>query len=134
MHGNEAEFLESITGFVGSWYLFAALMNTGAALYLWRSGRVTTLVKVAGVGLNTLTLWALVATVFVTLSGLAFGGGVGGLRLPQALRDAFDAVMAPQYYVTGMLVFLAILYVARRFFVQPVVAWGVISGRILIRR
>ena len=60
MHGNEAEFLESITGFVGSWYLFAALMNTGAALYLWRSGRVTTLVKVAGVGLNTLVLWGLV--------------------------------------------------------------------------
>ena len=78
MHGNETEFLESITGFVGSWYLFAALMNTGAALYLWRSGRVTTLVKVAGVGLNTLVLWGLVATVFVTLSGVAFGGGVGG--------------------------------------------------------
>ena len=124
MHGNEVEFLESVSGFVGSWYLFGALMNASAALYLWRAGRVATLMKPGGVAITTVSLWSTVAAVFVVLSALAFGGGVGSLRLPQGLRDQFDTVMAPQYYVTGVLVFLGTMYLARRFFVKPFVAWS----------
>ena len=48
MHGHVpyATFLHQIAGFLGSFYLFLAVMNAVAALVIWQSGRDKVLFRV----------------------------------------------------------------------------------------
>jgi hypothetical protein len=82
MHGhNEAEFLRSVAGFLGGYYLMLAALNGTAALYLWRSGKARPLCSwVAPSWYNsTAFLWLLLAGIFGGIvSPLAFSGDPSG--------------------------------------------------------
>ena len=58
MHGHvdEVEFLGKLSGFLGGYYLFVAIMNGGAALYLWVSGRDRKLMDTPAGALTTSVL------------------------------------------------------------------------------
>ena len=128
MHGhNETEFLQDISGFIGSYYLFIGMMNAVAALYLWRTNRAAVLRRIGQVTITSSHLWLAVAMFFVIVSAIALGGGVKVLGFSQATRDLLDSVMAPEYYVSGMMILLLVLYAGRRFFVKPAVAWGMLN-------
>jgi hypothetical protein len=127
-HGNEADFLYNISGFLGCYYLALAVMNGVAALYMWQSGRSTTLFRlpVFGFPVTTAIIWLGVAIFFTLISPLAMSGDPDLMRLisfPAPLRAAFDKILGPVVYNVGTLVLLTLLFLGRRFFVKPVVAW-----------
>jgi len=121
MHG-DPNFLAKISGFLGGYYLFLALMNGVAALYLWRSGKG---IRLFGT-VTTVYLWAALALIFTIISSLAFGGLAGPFSqafLPNLVREGINALMGPVTYTVGSLILMGFMFVFRRFFVKPTVAW-----------
>jgi len=125
MHGpvDPAEFLEGVSGFIGGYYLTLALLNAVASFYLWQTHRMRTLFRAGDLAFTTAHIWLLFSLLFTILGGVAMGGGVGALSLPALVRDVLDALMNPVFYSVGTLVVLVILFIGRKFFVKPVVAW-----------
>ncbi|HJN09516.1 MAG TPA: hypothetical protein QF564_12560 [Pirellulaceae bacterium] len=124
MHGhNTAEFLQGVSGFIGCYYLALAAMNATAALFLWQTGRARTFFKASGFALTTAHIWLVVALVFTTMGAVALGGGVSVLAVPGGIRAMIDQIMGPMVYTVGTLLILALLFLARNFFVKPMVAW-----------
>ncbi len=134
MHGNNVEFLEQISGFVGCYYVALAVMNAIAALYLWQSGRAKPLFRVPILDFlfSTAHFWLIVGTVFLAMGGMALGGGLTALSLSQGSRDFLDWMMGPVVYSVGTLVVLSFVFWARKFFVQPFVAWAVLNLSLLV--
>ena len=127
MHGHvdTAEFLGGVSGFLGGYYLALAVMNATAALYLWRTGRQRTLCDTPFGPFTTATLWLLVSMAFVVMAPIALTGDpflMGFLSIPEVVRDQLDKAMGPVAYSVGTLVLFAVLYVGRKFFVQPEIA------------
>ena len=83
MHGHVSyeDFILQVAGFLTAYYLFVAVMNAFAALYLWQSGRAKVLLRLPGSGLAVTTahVWLLVAGVFTILSAYATNGGAAAL-------------------------------------------------------
>ena len=83
MHGHVSyeDFILQISGFLTAYYLFIAMMNAGAAFYLWRSGGATKLCRLPGPGVTITTahVWLLVAGVFTVLGAYATNGGAAAL-------------------------------------------------------
>lgn len=130
MHGHvdEAQFLQGISGFLGSFYLLLAIANAIMAFYLWKSGRSVTFFRIPILGLpfSTALIWLIVAMIFTFMAPMAMSGSpqlMSLISFPAVARDAFDSIMGPVVYNVGTLVILAILFLGRRFFVQPAVAW-----------
>ena len=126
MHGlSQAEFLESISGFLGTYYLLLAIMNGIAALYVWKQ------VKNGALAL----VWLGVAVFFMLLSPLAYSGSPQTMSLvsmPQIIRDFVDSQLATaEMYAIGTLGALIVLYFGRSFFVKPVVAWWMLNISLL---
>ena len=127
MHGqNYDEFILGVSGFLTAYYLFIAIMNGVAALYLWQSGRAKSLFRFPALGfmVSTAHVWVGVAGMFLMLGAGATNGGATVLALPEDLRVGIDKLMNPITYTLGTLVFFTIMFVARKFFVQPTVAWA----------
>jgi hypothetical protein len=137
MHGhNEVEFLRNVAGFLGVYYLMLAALNATAALYLWRSGKARQLCPwLAPMWYNnTAILWLLLSGVFVCISPLAFSGDpwlMGFVSVPHWMRDQINALMGPTIYSVGSLAILVVLYIFRRFFVHPTVAWLLLNAALL---
>ena len=130
-HGlTEGQFYEMVGSFLVPFYLALASMNGLAALYLWRSGQVSTWfslpVPLVGkkVAVTNSLVWLIVAACFAILSALA-GGWVSILSLPEGLRDAINQGTGPVIYSVGTSIGLIVLYFCRRFFVKPAVAWAI---------
>lgn len=179
MHGTEAEFLVSISTFLGTYYLLLGLMNAVAAYYLW---------EVLHQPRHAL-VWLGVSLLFVMMSPLAYSGDaaimawvsvpaliqdiinvglgttdhrlitfviavVGGILCLLAMRGAPEVghkspgplwgigltllVLAllvllvcegtgAVTYSLGSLLMLIVLFVYRRFFSRPVVAWTMLN-------
>jgi hypothetical protein len=134
MHGNSAEFLEQISGFVGCYYVAVAVMNGVAALFLWQTGNAQRLfrVPIVGFAFSTAHIWLVVSMIFLMMGGIALGGSVAVLSLGQGMRDFFDLLMGPVVYSVGTLVVLSLVFVARKFFVKPIVAWSVFNLSLLL--
>jgi len=117
MHVSYETFLANISGFLGSYYLFIALMNAVAALYCWRQLKRVDLAVV----------WTIFGLCFVIPSALAYSGSVQIMQyisVPQGLRSVIDKYTAQAaVYTLGTTAVLAVLYFARRFFCNPIVAW-----------
>ncbi len=118
MHVDYPVFLQNISGFLGSYYLVIAMMNAIAALYCWKRANRGDLALV----------WTIVALVFVVLSPLAFSGSeqvMAFVSIPEGLRTVVDQVTAQAWlYTLGTTAALVVLYLFRRFFCNPIVAWA----------
>jgi Cytochrome b(C-terminal)/b6/petD len=118
MHTSPEEFIQGIAPFLGLFYLALALMNAGAGLYLW-------------LGLNQprkALFWTLVAGFFMILSPLSLGGDAPYIPgVPESIKAAIDQAAGPVTYTLGTTGILAALFLGRKFFVQPTVAWSLLN-------
>src|SRR5687768_8810030 len=134
MHGHVPYeiFLQQISGFLGSYYLLLAVMNGVAAFMLWNSGHDRQYFRIwpTKVRFTASMIWLLVGLGFLIISTFAFSGDPDWMRLislPHALRTGINGLMNPTIYTLGSLVILGGLFLTRRFFVKPVVAWTVLN-------
>ena len=138
MHGHVPYdvFLQQISGFLGSYYLFLSIANAVAAYLIWRSGKDRKFfdVPVLEVPLTTAGVWLLVSLFFLLISPIAYSGDpvwMGAISVPKVLQDAINYVMNPTMYSVGSLVILLVLFWYRRFLVQPWAAWALLNLSLL---
>src|SRR5262245_41802442 len=139
MHGHVPYdvFLHHIAGFLGSYYLLLALMNGVAAFLLWQRPNQPTLFRLpgAGVPVTAAFVWLLVALGFLLLAPLAYSGDPDVMRfitIPDGIRAFLNRRMNATVYTLGTLVVLLIMFVFRRFFVRPPVAWAMLNLSLLL--
>ena len=119
MHANPHEFIESIARPLGWFYLAACAINLCAAWYNWRSkGR-----RAGAMG------WAVVAVAFGVLGSLALAGSP--LVMSEPIKTAIDSLINPVSFTLGCFATLLVLYLGRRLFVIPAVAWTGFSASLL---
>jgi len=118
MYVNEQEFIEGMSTFLGGYYFVACAMNACAVWYALRQRRYARSV-----------LWILVAVTFGVLGCQALAGRP--LELPDSFRNSVDALLGPVTFTLGSFVTLVVLFLGRRFFVIPAVAWGGLNGSLL---
>jgi len=118
MNIDPSEFLQSIAVPLGWFYLAAVAMNLGAA---WRCVRRPG--RVRGV------LWLLLAAVFAGLGAMSLAGRPWLMN--ESVKSALDAALGPVTFTTGSFAVLVILYVGRRLFVVPAVAWSIFNASLL---
>ena len=119
-------FLESIQGFLAGYYLVLAAMNAVAALYLWRELKRNR---------DALT-WLCVGMVCTVLAALAGSGDPQWTpKVPELVVNGLNAVLSGSqgaiFYSIGCVVVLSFLFVARRFFVRPMVAWTMLNAALI---
>jgi hypothetical protein len=122
MHSNPF-FLSDVAGFLGGYYAFIAAMNGVFAFQLWR--------KYGQPG------WALVWTVFsgvmMILASLALSGSASLVpALPAGVRSVVNALSGPVIYSLGTMALFTVLFVFRKFFVQPMVAWTILNAALVL--
>jgi Cytochrome b(C-terminal)/b6/petD len=139
------QFLSGMSGFLGGYYITLAVMNGVMALYLWQKKDDP----------GKALVWVFVAGLFVILAPLAASGypsmvphlpqfiqdsvnwGLGRVQphwasgWPQPLLDAINWAAGPTIYTVGIAAFLGVMFVFRRFFVQPLVAWALLDLSLL---
>ncbi len=120
MHGNEDHFLQQISPFLGTYFLSLAVMNGIAAFYCWQRLKRRDLAFA----------WMAVALVVLIMSPFAYSGLTGNPRtmkligMPEFFRNFVDGQLANAVsYTVGTTLALVVLFVFRKFFVKPVVAW-----------
>jgi len=124
MHGNEQEFLQGIASFLGAYYISLGLMNGVAALYLWKQA------KRGGWALVWTIVAIVCAGVFAPFAGSAQAGWVPAL--PEAFRNTVDSLSRAEYYTTGTILALVILFLGRNFFIKPMVAWSGLNASLIL--
>jgi hypothetical protein len=126
MHGHDPLFYENISVFLGSYYLFIAAMNAVVAYLDWMSGKSRTLFRIGDFQFTSAMAWLTVAMFVLIVSPLAYSGEpalMAWITLPQIVRTAINYAMNPTTYTVLSIVALLVLYVTRRWWVQPVVAY-----------
>ncbi|MEI7781653.1 MAG: hypothetical protein WCJ18_06985, partial [Planctomycetota bacterium] len=122
MHSNGL-FLKDVAGFLGSYYTALAIMNAVAALILWQKK------KEAGWAI----VWSAFAAVLMVLASLALSGSESLVpALPPSARNLVNKLSGPVLYTLGTTALFTILFVFRKFFVQPMVAWTVFNAALLL--
>ena len=122
MHSN-GFFLKDVAGFLGGYYAFIAIMNGVAALILWRRKNQ----------LGWAFVWAAVGGVMLILASLALSGSAALVpSLPLAVRKLVNALSGPVLYTLGTTALLTVLFVFRKFFVKPMVAWTVLNALLIL--
>src|SRR5262245_15376768 len=111
MHGSQADFLHSISGFLGCYYLFLAVMNAVVAYRLWHHRHRT----------EAAVFWVAVSCALTAVAALSMGGTP--LGLPAGLRNAINEATGPVIYSVGTTLLLVLAFLFRRFLVQPMVGW-----------
>jgi hypothetical protein len=101
-----------MSGFLGGYYLFLAMMNAVMAFYLWHNRH----------RIGEAVFWLVVSIVLVATASAAMAASPPGL--PKGFRDAVNAATGPVIYSLGTTTLLAIFFLGRRFFARPMVAWG----------
>jgi len=122
MHSN-GFFLKDVAGFLGGYYACIAIMNGVAALILWRQKKQ----------LGWAFTWASVAGLMMILASLALSGSAALVpSLPLAARKLVNALSGPVLYTLGTTALLTVLFVFRKFFVKPMVAWTVLNALLIL--
>jgi hypothetical protein len=122
MHSN-GFFLKDVAGFLGGYYTCIAIMNGVAALILWRQKKQ----------LGWALTWAVVAGLMMILASLALSGSAALVpSLPLAARKLVNALSGPVLYTLGTTALLTVLFVFRKFFVKPMVAWTVLNALLIL--
>src|SRR4051794_34994792 len=117
MHGHVPyeTFLHQIAGFLGSYYLFLAVMNGIAALAIWQSGedRVLFRLPISGLPFTASVAWLVISMIFTILAPLAYSGDkywMEMISLPHFLRARVNQAMNPTIYSTGSLLLVLFLF------------------------
>ncbi|MDG2208245.1 MAG: hypothetical protein P8K78_10105 [Pirellulales bacterium] len=127
MHGNNQVFLESISGFLGWYYVLLAAVNMAAAYWLWRSRRAV----------GQAIFWLAVGLFYMGyLAPMALSGDAAWMpMMPEAIRTVVNQALGGStgavFYSVGSLVILVGLFLARRFFVRGPVAWAMLNLSLL---
>jgi hypothetical protein len=100
-------------------YLLVALMNLGFAAYYFYGPKKKGLAAV----------WAAVAGVFL-IHSIGYVAHLGW-TLSHSVRESVDKLMGPVIYSTLSVIFFVLLYVFRRFFTNPQVAWALLNFSLL---
>ena len=121
MHGNEIQFLKSISGFLGSFFLILCMMNAIGAFYCWKKLKDAKTFCIVCLGF---------ALLFLIMSPLGYSGINGNpemmkvIGVPEGVRAVIDKTMGNAViYTIGTSLMLVVLYFGREFFVKPLVAW-----------
>ena len=122
MHSNGL-FLKDVAGFLGSYYTGLAIMNAVAALLLWQKKKQV----------GWAIVWAVVSGLMMVLASLALSGSAALVpSLPLSVRTLVNSLSGPVLYTLGTTALFTILFVFRRFFVQPMVAWTILNVALLL--
>jgi hypothetical protein len=128
MHGNEAFFLQQISPFLGTYFLALAAMNGLAAFYCWHTLHRSRL----ALG------WLVLALVLLIMSPFAYSGVNGDpatmklIGMPVSFKNFVDSRLANAVaYTIGTMTALVVLFIFRRFFVKPVVAWLMLNAALI---
>jgi hypothetical protein len=119
MHVSQQIFLESISPFLGCYYLALAVMNVVAAFYLWHHKQ----------SVGRAVVWLAYAGLLVGyFAPLAFSADLGWTpSMPEIIRNAVNEALGGArgavIYSVGSLVMLTGMFIFRGFFVKPTVAW-----------
>ncbi len=139
MHGHEPPdiFIGKIAAFLGSYYVLMAVMNGAVALLVWQSGRDRAFFRlpVVKVPFTSSDVWLIVSIIFLLMAALAYSASAtlaSYISLPPLLTDAINRAMNPTVYTVGSLVLVTVLFLGRRFFVKPVVAWIMLNVAMLL--
>jgi hypothetical protein len=139
MHGHVPYdvFLQQIAGFLGSYYLLLSLINGVAAFLLWQRPQQPVVFRLPGarVPVTAAFIWLLVSLFFLLISALAYSGDPGIIRfisVPEWLRATINRLMNPTVYIGGTFIGLLVLFLLRRFFVKPGVAWTMLNLSLLL--
>src|SRR5262245_18264718 len=139
MHGHVPYdvFLQQLSGFLGSYYIFLALMNGLAAYLLWqqRDQRPLFRLPLVDFPVTAAFLWLLVSLFFLMLAPLVYRCDVAITRLisvPDMLRTGINRALNPTVYTLGSLALMSVLFYFRRFFVKPWVAWSMLNLSLLL--
>ena len=134
MHGADPLFYHNIAAFLGTYYLFIAGMNAVVAYLDWMSGRATTLFRVGPFPVTSSVLWLCFSLFVLILSPMAYSGDptvMSYISIPQVVRNAINYLMNPTTYTLGSVAILAILYVTRKYWTPPVIAWVIFNLALL---
>ena len=116
-------FLNDVAGFLGGYYTFLAIMNSIAAMILWRKKNSP----------GWALVWSAFAGVMMILASLALSGSKSMVPvLPGAVRGLVNNLSGPVLYTLGTTALLVVAFVFRKFFVQPMVAWSVLNVSLLL--
>jgi hypothetical protein len=116
-------FLKDVSGFLGGYYTFLAIMNGVAAMILWRRQNR----GVAAI------IWTAFSGVMMVLASLALSGSDRMVpALPEFARNLVNALSGPVLYTLGTTALFVTLFVFRRFFVQPMVAWTIFNASLVL--
>jgi Cytochrome b(C-terminal)/b6/petD len=117
--------LESIAGGLGIFYLLLASMNAVCALYLWRRKDEP----------GQALVWVAVAVVYVIMAPLAMSGNPEWVpKMPHWVVDLsgwLSGKTGAIVYSLGTTIALVTMFLARRFFVRPMVAWSMLNLALL---
>ena len=116
-------FLSNVSGFLGGYYAFIAAMNGVFALILWQKygqpGRAL--------------VWTVFAGAMMILASLALSGSESLVPgLPTSVRSLVNALSGPVIYSLGTVALFTVLFIFRKFFVQPMVAWTILNVALVL--
>ena len=135
MHGYDPKlFYESISGFLGTYYLFIALMNAVVAYLDWMSGRSVVLFRVGHFAITSAVAWLAFAMFVLILSPIAYSGSpelMEWITLWRPIRTGINWLMNPISYTLLAILFLGILYVTRKYWVHPIIAYLALNAALL---
>jgi hypothetical protein len=98
-------------------------MNGICALVLWRRRNQP----------GWAVVWAVVAGVMMVLASLALSASPRFVpSLPSGVRGLVNTLSGPVLYTVGTLALFTLLFVFRRFFVQPMVAWTIFNLALVV--
>ena len=119
MHGHVelTEFYQEVSGFLVGYYLALAVMNVLAAGFAWRKRPL---------GVTAVPLWLLLAALFGLLAAVASKGDAASLTwisLPEWAKAVLNFALRPTWYTLGTFAAILLMFLTRRFWVRPAVAW-----------
>lgn len=98
-------------------------MNAVAAILLWKKHRQV----------GWAIVWAVASGLMMALAALSMSGTAAMVpSLPQAVRSLVNTLSGPVNYTLGTTALFAILFIFRKFFVKPMVAWTVLNVLLLL--
>jgi hypothetical protein len=122
-HGYDPKHWQDVATFLGIYYVALSATNGGAALYLWKYLART----------RDALVWLAVAFVFAIAAAFAFGGSP--FELPEGFIHTANQWLTGNpgaiVYTVGTTAALVVLFVFRKFFVQPTVAWTLLNVSLL---